>query len=202
MPLAATPSTTIETLGDLLSGLGGISPARVRFRPFPGTATEQDVTEIEERENRVFELIDGVLVEKAMGFKESMIAIAVAAALRSFVVPRKLGYVSGSDGTIKLSPGPVRIPGVAFIPRQRMPGGKVPDEPIPQLVPDLAVVVLSAGNTRAEMDRKRREYFEAGVRLVWVIDLPTRSCTVYHSPNESHVVKEGESLDGGDVLPS
>src|SRR5438094_8960951 len=92
LPPAAAPA---QTMADLLERLGGISPARVRMSPPPGTATEKDVMEIECREDRLFELVDGVLVEKAMGFKESMLAGAILAALRAFVVPRKLGVVTG-----------------------------------------------------------------------------------------------------------
>ncbi len=51
-----------------------------------------------------------------------------------------------------------------------MPGGRLPAEAIPSLVPDLAVEVLSPSNTAAEMDQKLRDYFAAGVRLVWYLD--------------------------------
>jgi hypothetical protein len=64
------------TLANVLQQLGGISPRRVRFRPAPGTATEEDVVKIRDRERRLFELVDGVLVEKVMGYWESMLAIA------------------------------------------------------------------------------------------------------------------------------
>ena len=63
---------------------------------------------------------------------------------------------------------------VSFISWQRLPGGELPKKPIPNLVPDLAVEVLSKGNTKAEMRRKLHEYFQAGVRLVRPIDPTTR----------------------------
>jgi hypothetical protein len=66
------------TLADVLQQLGGISPRRVRFRPAPGTATEDDVVKIRDRERRLFELVDGVLVEKVMGYWESVLAIELA----------------------------------------------------------------------------------------------------------------------------
>ena len=66
--------------------------------------------------------------------------------------------------------GLVRIPDVAFTSWERLPGRRVPPEPIPELAPDLAVEVLSQSNTEAEMTRKRGEYFAAGVRLVWLVD--------------------------------
>ena len=78
----------------------------------------------------------------------------------------------------------------------------MPREPIPDLTPDLAVEVISKFNTRQEMDRKLQEYFAAGVRLVWyVYHSPRREVRVYVSPTECSVVREGETLDGGEVLP-
>jgi hypothetical protein len=61
---AGITSTTIVTLADLLEQLGGIAPDRVRFRPVPGAATEEDMLTIHDREGRLYELVDGVLVER------------------------------------------------------------------------------------------------------------------------------------------
>ena len=68
-------TSTGMTLADLLERFGAIPAARIRYDPTPGTATEQDVIALEARENRLFELVDGVLVEKAMGFYESFLAM-------------------------------------------------------------------------------------------------------------------------------
>jgi hypothetical protein len=59
-----------QTVADLLERLGGIPARRVRLRPTPGTATEQDVIEVHDREKKLCELVDGVLVEKVMGFEK------------------------------------------------------------------------------------------------------------------------------------
>jgi Uma2 family endonuclease len=88
----------------------------------------------------------------------------VISLLRAYVVPRNLGIVSGEASMMRLFPGLVRIPDVAFASWDRIPGGCVPSEPIPNLVPDLAVEILSASNTAQEMSLKRPEYFAAGVR--------------------------------------
>jgi Uma2 family endonuclease len=193
-------SPEIPTLGKLLDRLGGISADRVRYFPLPGTATVADVAEIHDREGRTCELIDGVLVEKQMGWNESMIAGAIISALRAFVMPRKLGYVTGEAGTTQIVLDLVRIPDVAFVSRARLPHG-LPREPVPLLVPDLAVEVLSLSNTPREMDRKRREYFESGVRLCWCVDIRTRTVAVYTSPGDPQVFTEQQTLNGGDVLP-
>jgi Uma2 family endonuclease len=121
--------------------------------------------------------------------------------LSAFVVPRNLGSVSGADGTLRLFPGLVRIPDVAFIAWDRVPGGTIPEEPIPDLVPDLAIEVLSASNTPGEMARKRREYFAAGIRLAWMVEPQTRTVTVFTGPDQSRTLNESQTLDGGEVLP-
>jgi Uma2 family endonuclease len=74
-------------------------------------------------------------------------------------------------------------------------------EPIPGLAPDLVVEVLSESNTEGEMARKRREYFTAGVRIVWLIDPEGRTVEVFVSEDQSTVLDEGQTLDGGNVLP-
>ncbi len=191
----------VATLDDLLHRLGEVPACRVRFRPLPGTATEDDVLAVERRENLLCELVDGVLVEKAMGYRESLLAAALIHLLRAFVLPRNLGLVSGADGMMRLGPGLVRIPDVAFVSWEHLPHRRVPIEAIPALAPDLAVEVLSPGNSAAEMLRQRHEYFAAGVRLVWSVDPDSRTVEVYKSPEACDRLTENETLDGGAVLP-
>jgi Uma2 family endonuclease len=193
--------TTIKTLADLLEHLGSIAPERVRFHPPPGTATEKDVLNIHSREGRLCELVDGTLVEKAMGWRESFLAAALITILWTFVKPRRLGLVTGADGMMRLVPGLVRIPDVAFISWQRLPGQRIPDEPIPDFAPDLAVEVLSPSNPNREMARKREEYFAAGVRLVWLVAPRARIVEVYTAVDQVAVLNEACTLDGGVVLP-
>src|SRR5438128_58565 len=107
-------SAAMRTLADLLEHLGDIAPRRVLLKPTPGQAIESDVVAVRNREKRLCELIDGVLVEKAMGYRESILAGAVLALLRSFVISRNMGLVTGPDGMMRLFPGLVRIPDVAF----------------------------------------------------------------------------------------
>ena len=194
-------ATTIETLADLLGQLGDIDPARIRYRPAPGTATEQDVLEIQSREGRLCELVEQVLVEKVMGFRESWLASFLIYTLLGFVKPRNLGIVTGEAGLIRLAPGLVRMPDVAFISWDRLPDRRIPTAPIPALAPNLALEVLSESNTSGEMARKRREYFEAGVELVWIIDPSTRTVGVYTDHDQSTILHEADTLTGGMVLP-
>ncbi len=194
-------TTSVLTLADLLDQFGPIPASRIRHDPPPGAATEQDVIEIEAREDRLYELIDGVLLEKTMGYYESFLAAQLIRFLAAFSEQHDLGIVAGADGTIKLFPEQVRIPDVSFVGWEQLPGRRLPAAPIPQLIPDLAVEIISEGNTRREMERKLRDYFQAGVRLVWYVYPATRSIRVFTSPESSTELTGDAVLDGGDVLP-
>jgi Uma2 family endonuclease len=189
------------TLADLIDDLGGISPRRILLQPAPGTATEQDVLERRNLKTGVCELVDGALVEKAMGFRESLLALALAELIRAFVKQHNLGLVTGEAGLLRLTPGLVRGPDVAFISWSRIPDGRVPQSPIPDLAPDLAVEILSESNTPGEMLRKRRDYFAAGTRVVWQFDLNARTADVFTTPTDSTVINQSQVLDGDEVLP-
>jgi Uma2 family endonuclease len=193
--------THYETLADALEQLGRIDPRRVRAWPPPGKATEKDVLRLLDHENRLFELVDGYLVEKVMGFMESAVAVDLIGFLKPFVRQHDLGMVAGADGTLRLWPKLVRIPDVTFISWAQLPSHEYPSEPIPTLHPDLAVEVLSEGNTEEEMERKLKEYFLAGARLVWLVDPEARNVRAYTSPEEPVTLTERDTLDGGDVLP-
>src|SRR5260370_27957279 len=74
-------------------------------------------------------------------------------------------------------------------------------EPITGLAPRVGVEVWSDSNTREEMELKRKEYFFAGTRLVWIVDPPRRVVEVYTAPDQYVTLTEEQTLDGGDVLP-
>jgi Uma2 family endonuclease len=95
----------------------------------------------------------------------------------------------------------VRGPDVPFYSWNRIPGGRVPEAPIPDLAPDLAIEVLSESNTPGEMARRRQEYFANGAQLVWQIDPDTRTAEVFTSPTESIMLDATQSLDGAAVPP-
>jgi Uma2 family endonuclease len=191
----------IVTAADLIRHLGGIPAERIRLKPTPGSATEQDVLTVAREEDRLCELVDGILVEKAMGFSEGRLALVLGGIVDQYVYDHDLGVVVGADSTMKLMAGLVRIPDMAYLSWSRLPARKLPDEPIPDLVPDLAVEVLSTSNTPQEMARKIHEYFSAGVRQVWLVDRKARELRVYTSESRSRLYKDGDTLRGGRVLP-
>ena len=194
-------TSTVVTLADLLQRFGPIPAARIRSDPAPGTATEQDVITLEAKDNRLFELVDGVLVEKAMGFYESYLAMRLGRFLLAFVEQHDLGIVAGEAGMLRLAPGLVRIPDVSFVSWDRLPDRRIPRQPIPDLTPDLVVEVLSEGNTPREMDQKLHEYFAAGARLAWYVLPNLQEVHVYTAPDRREVITSEHTLHGGEVLP-
>jgi Uma2 family endonuclease len=193
-------ATEYATIADLLEGLGGIPARRVRWNPTPGTATERDLIELHARTNRRYELVDGTLVEKAMGFDEALFALFLSGALMDYLKTHDIGKPVGDNALMRLFPGLVRIPDAAFISWERYPRKKRRRGEIPTVAPDLIVEVLSKGNTRKEMARKLQEYFRAGVRRVWYVDPAKRTVTVYTAIDRFTVLHEDDTLDGGDVL--
>lgn len=191
-----------ETFADLLTQIGDVPLDRIRMRPPPGTATETDVIDsLPHPEGRIFELVDGVLVEKAVGARESLLAGVLLHLLWTFLEKHDLGVALGPDGLLRLFPGSVRAGDVAFISWDKLPDGELPEAPVPNLFPDLVVEVLSVSNTRAEMERKRRDYFLAGVRVVWEIQPKTQTAVIYSSPTTGRRIPKTGSLTGGEVLP-
>lgn len=188
-------------LAELLDRFGPMPAGRIRSDPAPGTATAQDVLTIHAREKRLCELVDAVLLEKVMGYDESVLAVEIASLLRNFVRPQKLGSVAGEGGMLRLAPELVRIPDVSFISRERLSQVKPPRGPMPALAPNLAVEVLSQGNTPREMSRKLDDYFKAGVQLVWFVHPKSRSIEVFTSRRKSVILKGAQTLTGGTVLP-
>ena len=201
MATASAPTTTrTPTVADIL--IDGLTPSRILLHPTPGTATGADVVAIRDREGRLCELIVGTLVEKTMGSRESNLAARLIYLILSFTEPRNLAELLAPDGMIRFGPDQIRLPDIAVFLRERLPDGKLPDDAILSIVPDLAVEILSEGNSRQEMDEKRALYFAAGVRLVWYADPRRRQVWVYDGVDRGACLDHTATLEGGAVLPA
>lgn len=180
---------------------GDIPAERIRRVPPPGTATEKDLLRANDRTRVTCELVDGTLVEKAVGIRESLLAMRLATYLNNYLATHRLGLVAGPDGTLRLMAGLVRAPDVSYFSWETIDADEFPDKALPDLSPDLAVEIISKGNTKKEIARKIGEYFAHGTRLVWVFWPKKHSVEVYTSPNEKHLLSPDDILDGGELLP-
>ncbi len=192
--------TTSHTLAQRIRDLGDIPLDRVLTDPPPGTATAEHWRRRVEA-GELVELIDATLVEKAMSYEASLIGATIIRILGVFVAAHRLGFVSGPDGMYRMLLGNFRGPDVAFVHRDRMRSQTFTGGPAGPAPPNLAIEVLSPGNTASEMTIKRREYFSVGVQVVWIVDPVAHSIAVYDTPDHFELFGADDQLSGGNVLP-
>jgi Uma2 family endonuclease len=202
--IAADPEFTANstlTVEELAARVGAVPLWRVRTDPAPGTATEADVERIRRNEDRICELIDGVLVEKAVSDKTAYLGMELGRLLGNFVAAARLGWILGADGFVRLFGQWLRAPDISFVRRDQRPGGEVLSTGYSDVAPALAVEVFSPGNTTAELERKRAEFFAAGTELFWIVYPERQEIVVSTGPDEHRTLGPDDILDGGTVLP-
>ena len=151
----------------------------------------------------LYEIIDGELKEsEPMGAYMTLLAFALAARLNEFVNRHKLGVVI-TEMLFKFQHDPDRgrRPDVAFVSRERCRQSPLPKEGDWDVVPDLAVEVVSPTNDATELEEKLVEYFRFGVRQVWVLHPEHRRLYVHESLRKVSVLNEDDSIPGGDLFP-
>jgi Uma2 family endonuclease len=130
-----------------------------------------------------YEIDEGELVIMTpAGFQHGRLVSRVDTMLRSFVDAHNLGEVlAGEAGFfVRRDPDTLRAPDVAFYSHERL--SRIRDRSgFPEVPPDLAVEVHDP--SEPDLDRKVRQYLEAGVRAVWVLDPGLRTLTRY-APEE------------------
>jgi Uma2 family endonuclease len=154
-------------------------------------------------EERLYEVVNGERREmERVGAFETALAWVLSYYLGHFALQQKLGlvvtetlFVLDAQRNLK------RRPDVAFVSYPRWRDDRVPRAEAWDVVPDLAVEVISPTNLAEEIDDKLTEYFAAGVRLVWVLFPVSGRLYVYQSPERVTGLERSDELDGGDVLP-
>ena len=189
----------IRTLSEFANWLGDVAPERIFLRPPPGMAGANDVLKLARHENRLCELVCGTLIEKRLGYKEMTVAAAVMAVLEPHIAEKKLGVMTGPEGSYRLGEYLVRYPAVAFCAEGTYRGDGTPGEAAAGIVPQL-VVEVNDGISEAELTRKLGDYFEGGVKQVWVVDPERRAGTVFTSPKKSTNIPARGAFDGGRLL--
>ena len=149
-----------------------------------------------------YELVDGELVERPMGFRSSYIGGRMFKLLAVHCDQHQLGWVLPSDAGYQCfpdDPGKVRKPDVSFIQAARLAAEEAP-EGWARIAPDLAVEVVSPNDYFEAVSVKAHEYLNAGVRLVWVVDTATQMVYVYHHDRRGEILTQNDDLSGEDVV--
>ncbi len=148
------------------------------------------------------ELVKGELLTMApAGFEHGSLGLGLAARMKMHAIERDLGDILNSDTGFYLSRNPdtVRAPDVAFVKKSRVPSPK--PKGFFEGAPDLAVEVISPGDTLQEVEDKVGDYLDAGAHSVWTLNPRRRTVTAYSHDGTFKILHENDSLDGGDVFP-
>jgi Uma2 family endonuclease len=149
------------------------------------------------------ELIKGELVTMSpAGGEHGAVIGALFLLIADFVKRHGLGVVFGAETgfLIERNPDTVRAPDIAFVNRQRIPQDGIPRSYVP-CAPDLAVEVVSPGDTVREVDAKVSDWLTAGCHAVWVVNPHWKTVTIYLVGGEIKTLTADQTLDGGSMLP-
>jgi Uma2 family endonuclease len=163
--------------------------------------TAEEFAAIPDDEYR-YELVAGRVVRMSPpGARHGALATRIATMLDRHISSQRLGVVLTPSGfQLTRRPDTVREPDVAVVRQERIPAGGVPEGFWPG-PPDLAVEILSPGDRRSDVLEKVDDYLRHGTSMVWVVDPPRQSVTVYRplAPPLRHGA--GDTLDAGEVVP-
>ncbi len=150
-----------------------------------------------------YELVDGHLVERAMGARSSLVAANLIQLLGAHAKGNHLGRVFGTDCGYQCfpdQPNRVRYPDCSFIARGRLPGDQPPEGHVP-LAPDLVVEVVSPNDLAYDVEQRIEDYLRAGVRLMWVVYPNTRRMVIFRPGGNATRLNETEEVTGEEILP-
>jgi Uma2 family endonuclease len=150
-----------------------------------------------------YELVDGQLVERPMGFQSSRIGGQLFFLFRAYCDERGLGWVLPADASYQCfpdAPNKVRKPDVSFIRAEKLPADEEPEGHC-RIAPDLAAEVISPNEIFQEAINKVGEYLDAGVRLVWIIHPPSRTVLIFRPDGSAAILRGAGELSGEDVVP-
>jgi Uma2 family endonuclease len=163
--------------------------------------TAEELPAIAARDDYRYELVAGRVIRMSpVGWQHGMIVVRLIGLLDAHIRPRGLGAVVTEVGfKLRSNPDTVRGPDVAFVRQDRLPAEKW--RGYWSGAPDLAMEVLSPGDTPRDINAKVTEYLAAGVREVVVIDPDEATVTRHRSGSAPKVVRSDGELDLGDVVP-
>ena len=135
------------------------------------------------------------------GGRHGQVAHTLALFIGIYVRDRNLGRVFAAETgfLVRRCPDTVRAPDVAFVARERLGTKETPDGFL-ELAPDLAVEVVSPGDSAGAVRDKIQDWLAVGTGLVWVVYSETRSVSVHRQGRPVEALSEADTLTGAPVL--
>jgi len=152
------------------------------------------------KDGQKYELVDGDVLVSPAGVLHGEIALKIAHIIATFLDDHPIGKLYGENVGLIFPTGNLRSPDAFFVRAEKLPGGKSPDT-FGELVPDLAVEVLSPADSTRQVLNKIGEFLECGVPLVWVADPGTRTVTAYQSLSNVQRFTAKDTISAEPVLP-
>ncbi|HLY28435.1 MAG TPA: Uma2 family endonuclease [Aggregatilineales bacterium] len=153
----------------------------------------------EQYAGKPYELVEGMVVKVAPAIDlHGIVAGNAFGFLWVFNREHHLGTVYAAETGFQLGPNTMRAPDVGFVRKERL--NQIYNKFVP-LAPDLAVEVVSPGDTASEVQKKVDIYLAAGTELVWVMYPDLKEVIVHRTGGESKRVLSDGVLDGGEMLP-
>ncbi len=146
------------------------------------------------------ELVGGqISVMSPSGIESDEVATEIAAQLRNWVRPRKLGRVIGSSGGYILpnEDEDIRAPDVSFIKAVRMIH---PTQDYAEIVPDLMFEVVSKSNSLKKLRAKIQQFLDLGTLIGILVDPRTRLLEIYRD-RDKLTLSDGDILTLPEILP-
>lgn len=157
-------------------------------------------TEVAFETEREFEVVDGKLEEKEMaGARHGGIAARLLTKLGSYLETEGIGDLYTPDTTFQIGSNQ-RLPDIGFVSAERVPEDGEP-EGLWTIAPDLAIEVISPNDFWEKTNSKVRNYFQAGVRQVWLVSPENKEIVIYHSPTRTTILTEADDLASEELLP-
>ena len=150
-------------------------------------------------EGILYELNEGeVIIMTEPRPRHNLVRDNIAAALRDFAHPRKLGRVFLETG-YQLTPETVRIPDVSLVLAERMRDIDLDKRILGP--PALAIEVVSPTDLAEELTQKVKQYLAAGSHAVWVFYPKTHEVLIFRADGGSSVRRENDTVEDSDLLP-
>jgi Uma2 family endonuclease len=167
----------------------------------PSRYTPADVERLSHEADKLYELVDGELVEKKVSKVASWVATQISSLLNNTYGPDR-GYVFVEQPTYcfdeALKEG--KRPDVCMVWATRLPGGLDDDELY--VAPDLVVEVVSPTNTFSQQQSRVGKYLRAGVAVIWVVEPPAREMYVYRRGHKTiDFLHEDDVYENDPLLP-
>ncbi len=150
-----------------------------------------------------YELVAGELrMMSPAGWAHGEVAYLVQTLLGQFILANRLGrgFAAETGFLLQRNPDTVRAPDFGFIALKNLPSTD-PTEAYWPGAPDLAVEVLSPGDTVREVDEKISTWLDAGCQEVWIVDPGMQTVTIYQSRTTAKLLTAEDKIDGGTLLP-